>query len=119
MSVGSAVQSASLYESRKVIYMGVQLLVSTIFALYAVFVGQAMYDGLRNRVHFKPFEVTAGEVLGVIAVGVVVMSYGHHGAIGAGIVIGGLAALGSMNLIYATAEPRRPQPRIASARRTM
>jgi len=98
--------------------VGVQLFVSAIFALYVMFVAQAVYDGIRDRMQFKTAPVMAAEIIGVIFAGAMVMAAGY-GAIGAGIMLGGLLGLGSMNLIYATANPRRTRPSAASARHTM
>lgn len=89
---------------------GVQLFVATVFALYATFVTQAVYDGVRDRMQFKTVPVRTAEVLSVIAAGAVVMTTGHD-AIGAGIVLGGLLGIGAMNLIYMSST--RPVPRSA------
>jgi len=97
------------------IHVGVQLFVATVFALYVTFVAQAVYDGIRDRVQFKTAPVTAIEIIGIVIAGAAVMAIGYD-AIGAGIMLGGLLALGAMNLIYMSA--RQSQPAITVAHRT-
>jgi hypothetical protein len=92
-----------------------ELLVAFVLALYATFVAVAMYDGLRNQVHFKSRRVTAAEIIGIVVVGAVIMAMGYD-AVGAGITLGALVALGAMNLIYMSAQP--PRPAVAAAHRT-
>lgn len=95
--------------------MGVQLFVATVFALYTVFVAQAVYDGLRDRMQFKAVPVTVAEVVSIIALGAVVMAVGYD-AVGAGIMLGGLLALGAMNLIYMSARAAQPSRAAAHTR---
>ena len=97
------------------IHVGVQLFVATVFALYTVFVAQAVYDGLRDRMQFKTVPVTATEVVGIVVMGAVVMIAGYD-AVGAGIMLGGLLALGAMNLIYMSARTAQPSRAAAHTR---
>lgn len=94
---------------------GVQLFVATVFALYVTFVAQAVYDGIRDRMQFKTAPVTTVEIVGIIVAGAAVMAIGYD-AVGAGIMLGGLLALGAMNLIYMSAQTSRPA--VAAAHRT-
>jgi len=97
------------------IHVGVQLFVATVFALYTVFVAQAVYDGLRDRMQFKAVPVTVTEVVGIVVLGAVVMAAGYD-AVGAGIMLGGLLALGAMNLIYMSARTAQPSRAAAHTR---
>ena len=94
---------------------GVQLFVATVFALYVTFVAQAVYDGIRDRMQFKAAPVTTAEIVGVIVAGAAVMAIGYD-AVGAGIMLGGLLALGAMNLIYMSARTAQPSHAAAHAR---
>lgn len=103
--------------SRRMIHVGVQLFVAAVFALYVMFVAQAVYDGIRDRMQFKTAPVMTAEIVGVIVAGAAVMGAGYD-AIGVGITLGGLLALGAMNLIYVSARPPRPTIATTPARRT-
>ena len=92
-----------------------QLLLAFVAAFYVTFVAVAMYDGLKDQVHFKTRRVTTAEIVGIIVVGLILVAIGLD-AIGAGIMLGALVAVGAMNLIYMSG--RSPKPAIATARRT-